>query len=76
MADVVLHPAALREFQDATAWYQQRSVSAAAQFVAGVQGTLEAIGEQPERFSWYDNEFHEAVPNRYPSISNRLCPSI
>jgi toxin ParE1/3/4 len=76
MAEVILHPAALREWQAAVEWYQQRSARAADRFASQIQRTLEAIGEQPDRFGWYDHEFREAPARRYPySIIDRVLPS-
>lgn len=76
MAEVILHPAALRELQAAVEWYQQRSARAATRFASQIQGTLEAIGGQPERFGWYDHEFREAAAGRYPySIIYRVLAS-
>ena len=76
MAEVILHPAALQEFQEAVAWYQQRSAGTAERFASEVQRTLEVIGEQPERFGWYDQEFREAPTRLYPySLIYRVLPS-
>jgi plasmid stabilization system protein ParE len=66
MASVALHPAAQREYQAAVGWYQQRNEAAARRFVAEVDRVLAAIGSQPERYGWYDDQFREALLRRYP----------
>ena len=66
MAEVAFHPAALREYLSAVAWYRERNASAAERLVAEVDAVLAQIAVQPDRFAWYDDEFREAVLLRFP----------
>ena len=76
MDEVVLHPAAQREYTAAIAWYQQRSERAARLFVAEVERVVAIIAAQPDRYGWYEEPFHEAGLRRYPySLIYRVEPS-
>jgi plasmid stabilization system protein ParE len=66
MVDIAFHPAALREYQAAVDWYQQRSRAAARRFVAQMERVLGQIAQQPDRFGWHDGEFREAALKRFP----------
>ncbi|MBY0230927.1 MAG: type II toxin-antitoxin system RelE/ParE family toxin [Gemmataceae bacterium] len=66
MAEVVLHPLAQREAEEATGWYLDRSVAAGERFAAALQRLLDGIAENPERHGWYDDDHREAVMIRYP----------
>ncbi len=66
MADLRFHPEARDEYDAALAWYQTRSVRAAARFEAEVERVLEAIGENPEAFPLYDDAHRFALVRRFP----------
>ena len=66
VADVAFHPEAQAEYQDALAWYQTRSLRAAARFEAEVERMLGTIGSTPDLFPRYDDEHRFAVLRRYP----------
>lgn len=50
MKSVSVHPAAASELEAATAWYLERSLSAAEGFVLEVEHALTRIAEAPERY--------------------------
>jgi plasmid stabilization system protein ParE len=66
VANVVFHPEAQAEYDAALAWYQARSLQAAARFEAEVEGLLGLIGSNPELFPNYDDEHRFAVLKRFP----------
>ena len=61
MVNVVFHPEAQDEYERALAWYQARSLRAAARFEAEVQRLLDLIQLNPESFPAYDDEHRFAV---------------
>lgn len=66
MANLLFHPEAQQEYEEALAWYQVRSVRAAARFEAEVQRLLDLVQLNPESFPAYDDEHRFAVLRRYP----------
>jgi plasmid stabilization system protein ParE len=66
VANVVFHPEAQAEYDAALAWYQARSLRAAARFEAEVERLLGLIGTSPEMFPSYDDEHRFAVLKRFP----------
>ena len=76
MADFLFHPEAQKEYAAARAWYQERSVRAAARLEAEVERVLEQIGANPEAFPQYDDEQRYALLRRFPySIVYQVQPS-
>lgn len=76
MANLSFHPNALREYRIAVDWYQQRNATVARRFVAEVNRVLAQITLNPDRYSWYDDRFREAVLKRYPfSVVYRVLDS-
>lgn len=47
---VEFHPAAAREVEDAQAWYEERSVFAAAAFLRELSVTIQKIRSAPQRY--------------------------
>jgi plasmid stabilization system protein ParE len=75
VASPSFHPEASTEYADAIAWYQARSVRAAARFEMAVERMLELIAANPESFPAFDDEHRFAVLRRYPySLVYRVDP--
>jgi plasmid stabilization system protein ParE len=73
VADVTFLPAAELEYQDALAWYAQRSQRAAAGFEGAVAAELERIAQAPESWPRCDDRHRFYVLRRYPySIVYRM----
>jgi len=66
VASVSLHPEARDEYDEALAWYQARSVRAAARFESEVDRVIGLIGANPDSFPAYDDEHRYAVLRRFP----------
>jgi plasmid stabilization system protein ParE len=66
VADILFHPEAQAEYDAALAWYQARSLRAAARFEAEVERVLGSIGGNPDLYSSCDDEHRFAVLRRYP----------
>ena len=56
MANIIFHPEAQDEYERALAWYQARSLRAAARFEAEVERLLNLVQLNPQSFPAYDNE--------------------
>lgn len=65
MANILFHPEAQDEYEQALAWYQARGPRAAARFEAEVQRLLGLVQLNPESFPAYDDEHRFAVLRRY-----------
>ena len=57
---------AATEYIEAVAWYKERSVQAAENFVVIIQDTLTQIQNQPDYFRNSFKNFHEAKTKKYP----------
>jgi plasmid stabilization system protein ParE len=66
VADIIFHPEAQEEYDRALAWYQARSIRAAARFEAEVERILGLVQLNPESFPAYDDEHRFAVLRRFP----------
>jgi plasmid stabilization system protein ParE len=66
VANLDFHPGARRDFREAVDYYRQRSPAAARRFTAALDRVLTAIAAQPDRYSWYEPPFREAILIRYP----------
>jgi len=66
VASVSFHPEAQAEYDAALAWYQARSLRAAARFEAEMQRTIGLIGSSPALFPQYDADHRFAVLRRFP----------
>jgi plasmid stabilization system protein ParE len=73
MADVLILPRAARDYQEAMARYQSRSVQAAAGFEAAVEVALRQIAEAPGHWAPCDQQHRFYSLRRYPfSIIYRI----
>jgi toxin ParE1/3/4 len=66
VANLIFHPEAQNEYEQALAWYQARSSRATARFEAEVQRLLGLVQLNPESFPAYDDEHRFAVLRRFP----------
>jgi plasmid stabilization system protein ParE len=74
-ANVTFLPAAEQDYQEALAWYQARSVQAAAGFEAAVEVALQRIADAPESSPLGDDRHRFYVLRRYPySVIYRVEP--
>jgi plasmid stabilization system protein ParE len=64
--DYLFLETAQKEYEEAIEWYQQRSQSAAENFVLSVQETLELICNNPERWRNEYSNYHELGVKKYP----------
>ena len=60
---------AAKEYIEAVAWYKERSVQAAENFVKAIQDKLSAIEKQPDYFRNSYKHFHEAKTRKYPILT-------
>jgi plasmid stabilization system protein ParE len=65
VADIIFHPEAQDEYEQAFAWYHARSPKAAARFEAEVQRLLDLIQLHPESFPAYDDDHRFTVLRRF-----------
>jgi toxin ParE1/3/4 len=56
VADIIFHPEAQEEYEEAWRWYHERSPRAAARFEAEMARMLELVQLNPESFPAYDTE--------------------
>uniref|UniRef100_Q01SN4 Plasmid stabilization system n=1 Tax=Solibacter usitatus (strain Ellin6076) TaxID=234267 RepID=Q01SN4_SOLUE len=63
---VRFHPAALRDADEAAAWYAERSVRAAARFLDELDRLIDLISDSPNRFPPFDADLRRAVFRRFP----------
>ena len=61
-----IHPAALKEFESAVAWYLARSESAAAKFVSDIDQAVELVLASPQRWPTADYPTRRFVLRRFP----------
>jgi plasmid stabilization system protein ParE len=66
MANVSFLPAAEADYQEALAWYQDRSLRAAAGFEAAVEVALRRIADAPEQWPLCDDRHRFYILRRYP----------
>ena len=66
MANVTFLPAAYSDYQQALAWYQARSLQAAANFETAVEVALRRIGAAPEQWARCDDRHRFYILRRYP----------
>ena len=57
---------AATEYIEAVAWYKERSLQAAENFIFLIQQTLTQIETQPDYFKKSFKNFHEAKTQKYP----------
>ncbi len=65
-----LLPAAWREVQEATDWYEQQRPGLGLGFVSAIDQTVRAVGESPGHFAvWGENpRYRRAVVDRFPYV--------
>jgi toxin ParE1/3/4 len=68
MAEIIFHPEADEEYNEAWAWYHERSPRAALRFEAEIERMLELVQLNPESFPLYDDE-HRFVVLRHFSYT-------
>lgn len=71
---VILSPAADREFEEATIWYEQKA-GLGTVFVERVQEALDRIGQLPELHAMVYQDIRRARVQRFPySVLYRVLP--
>jgi plasmid stabilization system protein ParE len=73
VTEVSIHPEAEAEYEDALAWYYERSPRAAERFQAAFDEAVEAIRAHPGRYPELDEAHRLVLVGRYPySLIYRL----
>jgi plasmid stabilization system protein ParE len=63
---VEFHPAALREVEDAQAWYEERSLFAASAFLRELSNAVQRIREAPSRYAVAEAGIRRILLDRFP----------
>ena len=63
---VDFHPAALREVEDAQAWYEERSLFAASAFLRELSIAIQRIRQTPHRYPAAEAGTHRILLDRFP----------
>jgi plasmid stabilization system protein ParE len=63
---VEFHPAALREAEDAQAWYEERSLFAASAFVRELSTAIQRIRQAPDRYPAGEAGTRRILFERFP----------
>ena len=63
---IVYQPRAINEYEEATAWYKERSVQAAENFDAAVNSKIDFLRVHPLRYKKTYKDFHEIRIQKYP----------
>ena len=63
---VEFHPEATEELDGAIAWYSERSVTAARDFLVAVDLIIRSIALDPERFALVDDQHRCCSVSRFP----------
>ena len=66
MVEVLVHPEAEAEYEQALAWYLDRSEQAAMRFEAAFDEAVEAIRAHPSMFPHLDGVHRSVMLRRYP----------
>ncbi len=69
MAEVTVHPEAEAEYEDALAWYYERSPRAAERFQAAFDEAIEAIAAHPARYPQLDEIHRSSWSGDIPILS-------
>lgn len=64
--NVDFHPAALREVEDAQAWYEERSVFAASAFLRELSVAVQRIRQAPDRYPSAEADTRRILFERFP----------
>jgi plasmid stabilization system protein ParE len=60
---------AINEYEEAAAWYRERSVQAAENFEIAVKEKIDILRNDPTRYRKTYQEFREVKLDKYPSVS-------
>jgi len=72
---VEFHPAALREVEDAQAWYEERSRLAASAFLRELSIAVQRIQQAPHRYPMAEAGTRRILLDRFPfTIDYRVTP--
>ena len=63
---VDFHPAAVREVEDAQAWYEERSLLAASAFLRELSVAVQRIQQAPQRYPIADAGTRRILLDRFP----------
>lgn len=63
---VEFHPAALREVEEAFAWYEERSLFAASAFLRALSHTIQRISLAPGRYPQAGSGTQRILMDRFP----------
>jgi plasmid stabilization system protein ParE len=66
VVDVSFLPAAQADYDEAFAWYLERSARAASGFKAAVADGVQQIGDNPETYALIDKRHRRCLLRRYP----------
>ena len=64
--NVEFHPAALREVEDAQAWYEESSLFAASAFLRELSGAVQRLREFPTRYPAAESGTRRILLERFP----------
>jgi toxin ParE1/3/4 len=74
--NVEFHPAALQEVEDAQAWYEERSLVAAAAFLRELSAAIRRLRDAPDRHASAEAGTRRVLLHRFPfTIYYRVQPS-
>jgi plasmid stabilization system protein ParE len=66
MYDIAYRPIASDEYLDAIKWYEDRSLSAAKNFIRSVDEKLDRISDKPRQYKNLFKNYFEVSVRRYP----------
>ena len=64
--NVEFHPAALREVENAQAWYEERSLFAASAFLREISTIVQRIRQAPDRYPSAEAGTRRVLLDRFP----------
>ncbi|MBD0288539.1 MAG: type II toxin-antitoxin system RelE/ParE family toxin [Flavisolibacter sp.] len=63
---IAFQPRAIIEYEQAVAWYRERSKQASENFEAAVDERINLLRSQPDRYKKSYKQFHEVVLKKFP----------
>ena len=66
MRELIFHPGADAEFEEAMQWYRERNERAAEGFNSAVDAALADIQEHPERWPQFGSRHRHRILKKYP----------
>jgi len=66
LAAIHFHRLATKEFRQAVHWYEEKSETAAQNFLAAVDRAMQRIVNHPEQLPIIDKRYHYVRVNRFP----------